>query len=360
MYLMRFFSNLFSSSRLGIDIGTTSLKAVEVAMHGTIPQLLNYGILESRSSLARANTVFQSSSLQLFDSAVVDLLKQLIRDMKPRTKRVVASIPSFAAFVTVLDFPQMSDDDLARAVSFKAREVVPLPIDDVALDFVKVGDYHNDQGFGFIQVLLVSIPKQRIAMYQKLFQDVGLTLDALEVESMSLVRSVIAGDPSPTLIVDIGSRATAILCVDRGALRYAATTDFAGASLTQALTTSLQINPIRAEELKRERGLLGSGPERELSTIMRPFVDAILQEVKRVSAAYETQVREAKRFERIILTGGGANLNGLPEYVSTAFGVPAVLAAPLSRFSYPSDMEPLTRELGTVLAVALGLGIRES
>jgi Tfp pilus assembly PilM family ATPase len=60
--------------------------------------------------------------------------------MKPRTKRVVASIPSFAAFVTVLDFPQMSDDDLARAVSFKAREVVPLPIDDVALDFVKVGD----------------------------------------------------------------------------------------------------------------------------------------------------------------------------------------------------------------------------
>lgn len=355
----KFFGAKLSSACLGVDIGTTSIKMVEVGEGKRLPRLMNYAFLESQSSLTRANTVFQTSTLKLFDEDMAEFLKQAIGKMRPGATNAFASIPGFSAFMTVLNFPEMSDKDLQKSMAFQAKQYVPLPLSEVAIDWIKVGDYTDDKGFKFQQVLLISVPQEQIRKYQTIFKKAGLILEALEIESLSLVRSVIGADPTPTFIVDIGSCSTTIAVVEKAQLKYTTQSDFAGSSLTQALGQSLNISTLRAEELKRERGILGTGPNYELSTIMVPFLDAILNEVRRAQFNYQSLFPNAAKIERMILAGGGANLLGIEKYVSEQFGMPAVKAAPLGRFEYAPNMEPLVGELNPLLSVALGLTLKE-
>ena len=358
MDLLKIFQRPSRASIIGLDIGTTSIKAVEVASGEKLPKILNYGILESRGSVTRTNTALQTSSLKLFEDDAAAFLKQLISEMKPKTNRVAASLPVFSAFTTILTFPKMAPKDLENAISFQAQQVVPLPLSEVALDWSKVGEYEDDKGFTFTQVLLISVPHTEIEKYRKLVSSAGLELVSLEIEPLCLTRLLIGTDPTPSLILDIGSRSTGITIVEKGAIRFTSQTDFAGASLTQALASSLNVNPLRAEELKKERGILGTGPNYELSTIMLPFVDAILSEVKRADFSYHSQFPKAAKIERVILSGGGANLLGIQKYVEQDLKLPVVGARPFVRFEYPSQIEPLVPELDALLSVALGLTLR--
>jgi type IV pilus assembly protein PilM len=247
--------------------------------------------------------------LKIFESDVVELLKTIVHEMGGTTKDVVASIPSFTVFMTVLDFPKMRNEEAEKAMQYQAKQYVPLPLSEVALDWLKVGEFEDDNGFAHQKMLLISVPLEQIKKYQRIFASAGLSLRALEIESLSLAR-IFGSDPTPTVIVDIGSRSTNIVFLENGQLVWNAQSDFASASLTQTLATSLGINALRAEELKKERGILGTGPNRELSTIMIPFLDVIINEAQKTQFAYQSQFPSAKKTERMILSGGGANLLG--------------------------------------------------
>ena len=147
--------------------------------------------------------------------------------------------------------------------------------------------------------------------------------------------------------------------MEKGVLAWGAQSDIAAASLTQALVTSLGINPMRAEELKRERGISGTGPNYELSTIMMPFLDGIVNEVKKATYSYRQQFSTASTAERVVLAGGGANLSGIEKYFEKEFGIPVVKVAPFSRFEYPDTIAAFVPELGAPMAVALGLGMKQ-
>ncbi len=177
------------------------------------------------------------------------------------------------------------------------------------------------------------------------------------MESLSLIRVLIANDPTPTLVVDIGARSTNIAVAEQGFLKYNYQTDFAGSSLTQAIASGLNINIRRAEELKKQRGLLGAGGEYELSTLTLPFLDAIISEAKRARANYEKS--QGGKVERVILAGGGANLLGIGKYFEEQINLPTVIGNPFSKVEYPPRIEPIVKELGPSFAVAIGLGIRE-
>lgn len=352
------FTRSFSRSFLAIDIGTTSIKAVEVKGGKQAPQVTNYGLLESSGYLARANQALQTSSLKIFEADIVELLKTIVREMGTHTKDVLASLPPFSVFTTVLDFPQMSRKEIEKAMAYQARQYVPLPLSEVALDWLKIGEFQDDKGFMHQKIMLISVPQEQIKKYQRMFQAAGLNLRALEIESLSLAR-IFGSDPTPTLVIDIGSRSTNVVFLENGQLAFNGQSDFGGASLTQALASSLGINPLRAEELKKERGIVGTGPNYELSTIMLPFLDAIINEVKKVQFVYQEQVAMARKTERIVLAGGGANLLGIEKYIERAFAAPVVKAAPFLKFEHPPEIEPFIPELNPEMTVALGLGMKE-
>lgn len=345
-------------SYLGVDIGTTSIKVVEVKGGKSAPQVTNYGLLESSGYLARANQAFQTSSLKIFEADITELLKTIVKEMGTGTKEVIASLPPFSAFTTLLDFPRMEQKEIEQAIVYQAKQYVPLPLNEVALDWMKVGDYEDDKGFSHQKILLISVPQEQIKKYQRMFQAAGLTLKALELESLSLTR-LLTGDPTPTTVVDIGSRSTNIIFVEKGGLVWSSQNDMASASLTQALASSLGVNPLRAEELKKERGIIATGANYELSTIMLPFLDAIINEVKKAQYVYAQQFPAAQKAERIILAGGGANLLGIEKYFEREFGVPAIKSAPFGKFEFSPDIQPFIPELNPVMSVALGLGMKE-
>ena len=344
---------------LGVDIGTTSIKIVEVEQGKLKPKITNYAILESRGSLLRTNAIFQSSNLKLFDKEIIELLKEVIKRMKPKTNKVIASIPVFSVFTTVLKFPEMPENELKQALLFQAKQYVPLSLEEVAFDWQKVGEYEDENGFKFQAILLIAIPQDLIRKYQKIFQEVGFQLLALEIEPLSLIRSIIAGDKIPTIIVDIGSQITSISLVENAQLKFISQTDFAGASLTHIIASALNINPLRAEEIKRERGILGEGADYELSELMIPIIGFIINEIKKAEFDYNINFGKPFNFERIILSGGGANLLGLDTYFQKKFNKPAFIAESLLQFEYNEDITLLVKELNPILAVSLGLALRE-
>lgn len=346
-----------SKSFLGVDIGTTSIKIAEIINSGKKPKLRNYGWLETYGYLERLNDAIQTSSLRILEKDASKLVRFLVSQIKPKTNNVVASLPSFAAFITLLELPMMPAEDTAKAIVFQARQYIPLPVSEITLDWLKVGEREDEDGVKKQQILLTSVPNERIRSCQSIFKAAGLKLVALELESFSLARALVGNDPTPTILADIGGRSTNIAVIDKGFWKYNGRTDFAGGSLTQAIASSVNIDVKRAEELKKRIGLLGAGGEYELSTLLFPYLDVIIDEVRRVREFYEKEY--GGKIERIILAGGGANLLGIENRFTEQLGLSTVKGMPFNKISYPPQLEAIANDLSPSLAVAIGLGIRE-
>lgn len=335
---------------IGIDIGTTSIKIVEL---GKDKRLLNYGILETSGYLERFNTAIQTSTLNLFEQEVVNYLRILMGRMKlsGRGQEALVSLPSFAAFTTLIEMPVMSEADTIKTMGIHVKQYVPMPISSVTLDWLKVGEITDEKGNKKQQLFLIAVPTVQIDNYKRIFKVLGLKLIALEIEGLSLARLL----PSQgiTLIVDIGARSTAFSVIENGFLKFSSQTDFAGSSLTQSLAAGLNIAFRRAEQLKRQKGLsaMSSGAERELSTQLLPILDVIINEAKRVADSYSVSA--------IILSGGGANLLGIEKYFAQQVGLPVSKIDALSAVSYSESLEPIRGDLGPLLSVAIGLALRK-
>ncbi len=354
-----FFSRLFGSERrLGVDIGTASIKIVEVTQSGNGKTVLhNYGYLESAEYLERSNAAFHASTLQLDERTMGQYLRALVKQSNLRDAPCVASIPAFHAFTTLIETPPLSDKELAQSIPLQAKQYIPLPMSEHNLDWMNVGERVDDDGTKKIQLLLIAIPKEVVARYQTIFKNAGLDLASLELESVSLARALTTGKPGLSLIMDIGSRSSSVAVAQNGLLQFAAQTDFAGASLTQTIATGLKLGMQRAEEMKRHRGLAAEGGEYELFTLLQPIVDAIINEGKRVKSNYETAHRAT--IDRVIISGGGANLPGLDRYVAQELGLVCEHADPFARLELPAGMDAVQSELGPLFSVAVGLGLKK-
>lgn len=355
--MFQFIKSFISPSYLGVDIGTTSIKIAEISKGKRQPKLQNYGVLESYGHLERLNDAIQTSNLKIMERETAKLLKMLLDKLKIKSRETVASIPSFSAFITLIEVPQMPEADTDKTISFQISQHIPLPASEVAIEWLRVGERQDENGFVKQQILIISVPNEQIKRYKNVFKLAGLELKALEVESLSLIRALVGSDPTATLIVDIGGRSTNIAICDKGFLKYNYQTDFAGGSLTQAISSGLNINVKRAEELKKQKGILAATSEYELSTLALPFLDAIISEVRRAETNYEKS--QSSKVERLILAGGGANLLGIEKYFASQLNLPTVIGNPFLRVEYPAKIEPFVRELGPNFAVAIGLGIRE-
>lgn len=346
--------NFFSFGRvLGVDIGTVSIKCVEVSRDGEDVVLENYALLESKDYLNRGNAAIQTSSLKLVPGDVARLLQVALQEMKPKAKKVIASIPHFSAFVVPVEMPLISPAETAKSIPFIAKQYIPLPVEGVKLDWAKVQEFDNAKGQRFQRILLSAIPNELIKKYKAIFHAVGLTLSALEVESHALVRALTLPNDPPAMLIDVGGETATVAIADAGELKYTSQTDYGGAAFTHALSLSLDISAMRAEELKRRRGLLGTEGESELSTSLLPFLDVIIQECERTRGAYERLY--GKSVTRAVLVGGSANLPGIRTYFKEQIALEFAAPNAFARLRYPTALEPAVKELNNDLSLAVGL-----
>lgn len=350
---------LFSKSKnqLGIDIGTSNIKLVELKPTDKGFVLQTYGIASSASNLSAKDS---HSAI----SQTAGVLRELMKRAGVTTNKAVASLPNNVVFTSVIELPKIPENELKKAVEFEAKKYIPLPMEEVALSWTVLLDHPikvtRETNLGQLKpddtkqkILITAVPTIVIDNYVKMFQMAGVEPQALEIEALALIRSVVAEDMTAMLLIDIGAKSTSINLVDNGYLRLSKNLSVGGDSITTTISQSLAVNFSRAEQFKKDFGMTAQG--QQIPQVMRPVLDIIKNESMQLINIFESH---GEHIGHIILTGAGSKLPGFAEYIAT-LGRPVTLANPWSHVSYPADLKPVIEPLGLNLGVAIGLAMRQ-
>ncbi len=351
---------------LGIDVGTSSIKVVQLKRSEGRYKLETYGELQTYGYLERLNDPFQTRSLQLLESQVIEMLRKILKEAGVTTKKAVVSIPVFSSFISVIDLSPMPEKELSRALVFEAKRYIPISLSEVKVDWqiiekqpVVSSEGSGKKGLFRFRVLLVAVPKEVITKYLRIGQALGLEILALELENFSYIRSLVGNDLSAACVLDFGARSTSFTIVDKGFIQMSHSLDTAGTELTKALSYSMGVDFRRAELYKRERGLNHQELEAggEIKEVILTIIDRIVLEVSRVINSYEAKIK--RKITKMILSGGSGNLVGLEEYLENKLRIDVMLGSPWARVMYPPLLGPTLKEIASKFAVAVGLAMRE-
>lgn len=347
---------------LGIDIGTASIKIVELSKESSHFKLENYGISQVESTneaVAVLNPALKGKVAQMSDQDIAWNIKELLVQMKTKSTDVIASIQSFSTFSTVVTMPYLSQEDLAKTIPFEARKYVPIPLSEVVLDWSIINIGQPDPVSGkppTVEVYLVAVPKTETIRYQTIMQTAGLNLKALELENSALIRALIGNDLNPYAVINIGGRSTSILIVDGGVERVSHNYEVGGFEITQSISRALNVSLRRAEELKRTFGL-ANVDNNMINTVMSSLLDMIVFETKKTIHNYEDT--KQRKIGQILLVGGMTNMPRFIEYFGEKLGLPVTIGNPLARIMIPPTLEPMKMELSSTFAISLGLAMRQ-
>ena len=348
---MRFIPFRFvPKSFLGVDIGTSAIKVVELQSWGKRKSLKNYGELQSSSLYDKPFRTFEKNTLLLSSKDIAKGMKGILQESGIQTKQAVFSIPDFSSFFTHFSLPSMTKEELGEAVKFEARKHIPLPLSEVTIDWqIAQGRFDLKTPF---QILLVAVPNEIINQYQEIAALAELRLVALEAEVFGLVRSCLEATRNPIVLLDIGAQSTTVNVVVNNVLKISHSTDIAGNNFTERVAQSLSVDKKSAQEQKHAQGMLSQ----DLAVILSPLVDMIGVEIEKISQEF-SQI-EGKEVAGIVLAGGSSLLKGLREYFQANLKKPVDIADPFRRIFYPAILEPKIKELGVSYAVALGMALR--
>jgi len=360
-----FFFRKKSKSILGIDIGTASIKVVQLRKEEEKFDLETYGEISTVGYLERLNDAFQITSLKTLEAVTREMLRVLLEKAETSTKNAVMTIPVFSSFVSVVEVPEMAEKEISQAIEFEARRYVPIPVSEVILDWkiIETGLIKDDistKPFRGKRILLIAVPVEVINKYLKIADDLSLKVKALELESFSLARSLMFDDKTSACILDIGVRASSFTIVDKGVVQMSHSLDVAGAEMTKTLATGLGVAPKRAEEFKLTHGLdqqEEEGKRKDIRELLNVPIERIVDEIERMLRSY--QLKTDRKVEKLILGGGSTQLTGLEDYIEKRLDIKAVGAFPWSRTIYPTVLQEALKRNGSEFSVAVGAAMRE-
>lgn len=359
-----------NDSVIGIDIGSSSVKIVQLrASHGV-------AILETYGEISLGPYAKQSigKTVKIAPERIAEAVTDLMREANVTARAGGVSIPFSSSLVSVLELPDVDKASLKRIVPMEARKYIPVPISEVTIDwFVIPREEGETSAFDRVQaqtvkaaktqdVLLVAIQNQTLHSFQTITATAGIEVSFYEIEIFSVIRSAVEHGVAPVLVVDFGAATTKIYIVERGVVRLTHLATIGSQHMTDVLARSMGWDFEKAERVKRERGLNSSTAysseenaqikEALLSTLSRVFA-----EINRVLLSYGQ--RYNKNVSRIILTGGGASLPGLSEAAKTSLNVDAQIANPFAHTEAPAFLDSVLRDIGPGFAVSIGLALRK-
>ncbi len=353
-------------SIIGIDIGSSSIKVVQLRKKNGKAVLETYGELAlgpyAGLEIGRATNLPQDKII----SALVDLMKE----SNVTTKSAGISIASAASLLSFIRMPDMEQKQLATMIPIEARKYIPVPISEVALDwwiiprednafseFEKApapGDTPKDK---MVDVLLIVIHNDVLSRLTQISQGAALDTSFFEAEIFSSMRSVVDQSLESQLVFDMGAGSTKLYIIERGILRSSHTVNRGSQEITLAISRSLGKTIGDAEHIKRTIGISAEPDNKSVSEIINLNLDYIFSETNRVIAGYQQKYN--KSVSKIILTGGGSLLKGLLEAARTRFQTEVVLGDPFSKTEAPAFLEPVLRNAGPEFAVAIGIALRK-
>ncbi len=335
---------------VGVDIGSSSIKAVVLSHKGNTPKLISFGSIAAPSpGITSDNPV----DLEMEAKAI----KTLIASIKSPTTSVVIALPESKIFTRVIeDLPFLSDEELASAIRYSAEEFVPLPADQVNLYWQVI---NRSKQQNFTSVFVIASPKNTVNKYLKVLDLAGLKPQALETELIAATRALVGNNQyaPTTMIINFGAGSTDFAVVSKGTIQLTRSIGTGGLALTRAISQYLNFEPMQAEEYKKVYGLLEDQLGGKIYQVLKPLVDVIASEAQRVVQAYQTK-NPQNHIKRVVLAGGGAKLPGLVIYLANVLGLEIQEADPW--YFIEKDNNILPKQLAEAIqyTVAVGLALR--
>jgi type IV pilus assembly protein PilM len=344
--------------RIGVDVGSTGVRAAELAMRSVPPQLVRVAQVPMPEGAV--------SNGEIRDPALVaDALRELWSRGKFRSRDVVLGVANQRVVVREVALPWLSDKELRESLPFQVQEFVPIPLEEAVLDFHVLEEFERE-GRRMVRILLVAAQKAMIQQIVEAAEAAKLRPVGLDLVPFAIVRSVgsIEGsglaesDGGDEAIVDIGADTTSICVHAWGVPRFVRILPSGGRDVTQAVARAIGVTEEEAERIKRDgRSELDSENYEQASQAAVSRAAAFADDIRSSLDFYQSQMPGAK-IGRVLLTGGGSKLEGLQRMLVDRFPAEVAVGRPFHRVSPALDLsDAAMADAEPLLAVAVGLAL---
>jgi len=336
------------NTTLGLDIGSHAIKLVElVEDHDTFA-------LMAAGSVPTPPNAFTSVSPADMEAAAATV-KRLIKDTGAKGREVQIALPESKIFSRVIEVPALSQRELASAIKWEAEQYIPLPLDQVNLDFTILRDT-KATGTNKMEVLLVAAPKTLVDKYLSILELAEITATAAETEIIATARALVRSLPNvkSILVVSMGAQTTDVGILRGGILAFTRSIPAAGDAITRAIGQGLDFSSPQAEEYKRTYGLQTDKLDGKIVLAAKPIMDSVVGELRRALAYYQEKFKEP--IQSVVLSGGTVRIPGMVTYLAQELGVEVLLGNPWAGITRDARFNVLTSE-GPNFCVAVGLAL---
>lgn len=339
----------------GIDIGNHSIKVAHLEYKSPDRAKLLH--------LAKLATPFGviTSTDQAAKQKLATRIKELMEGSGIKTKKCVAALPEASIFTRLITVPKVEESKLEELVHWEARQYIPLPIEEVQKDFIRVEEI-NVNGKPMLKLLLVAAPKTLVAKYTEIISLAGLELLALETETIATSRLIAFGGVSTgtKMVMDFGANGADLSVIKNGSMIFSQSLNTGSDALTKSISTDFGLELAQAEQYKITYGLDATQVEGKIYKSIEPIMQIIVDEMVRTLNFFRTHLPDSIPDE-ILLVGDGAKLKKLDEYLKQKIGVNVTLANPFAKLEVSDDVKNEFKQQDMVgFSVAIGLGLKTS
>ena len=368
------FGNKKNTSVIGVDIGASSIKVVQLKKRRGVAVLETYGEL----SLGPYMNLEVGQATSPPAPKLAEALKDLLKEANVTTQKAGVSIPFSSSLISVVKMPVLKDKNLASMIPIEARKYIPVPISEVTLDrFIipnedkslplddedkedkKKTETKKETSGKKIDVLVVAIHNSTLTKYNEIVKAVQLNVGFFEIEIFSAIRAIVGRSITPTMVLDMGAGNTKLYIVEYGVVKTSHVINSGSQDITQTISKSLGVSVSKAEQLKRKFGIEDGQSDDTIINSKEAIVlglNRVFSEANRVILQY--QQKYGKNVGNAVLTGGGATVKGLLPIAKKHLEIDVSISDPFSKIEAPAFFEKVLKEVGPGFAVAIGLALR--
>ena len=354
------FTNPFPNA-FGLDIGDLSVKLIQLRNRSLLYRAPHYEIMNIREISLPPGLIVNGELQQPEEvrKRMAKMLRGLNAKQKPiRSPWVVAALPETQSFIKMIQIKKFLDELIDSDILTSAKKHIPFDEDNYYLQWQIIP---NGSGPNATNVLIGAVPKLIADGYTYLLESLGLGVIALEIEALSIARSMVTAKKEyideARVILDIGASRSCLIVHDHDIIQFSTSLPFSGEIVTTAIAQALHISNEEAEAIKLKQGLDFKQNRRNSWTALIKLTDDFVGSIKNAIDFYYSHFTEANRITRIVMCGGGANLKRLDRIISAKLKITARPGNPWKNLSAKKDIG-LSPEKAISYATAIGLGLR--
>jgi type IV pilus assembly protein PilM len=333
---------------VGIDISTDMVRFIELKKKGKI------NIVSKHSAVAIQRGIVNAGSVQ-DPVAMSKIIEEMAKEHGFSFANV--ALPEEQSFLVQMDIPSVESQDIRSFIELHIEDYVPITATECIFDYTKIPSPTEN----VISVSVCVIPRKIVDQYLEIFNGTSVVPKTFELQSQSMARAIFPRDDSATYMgVDIGKDITNIFIIKNSVVQFSAIIDMGGDDITNEIKRSLNISFDEADAVKIKYGLINGPDNVDIRTPILSILEKLREEIIKYYSYWISKNSESSSIDRIYLTGGGANLIGIPEYFEQGISSHVLVSNPwINVIDFNQYTPPIQMNTARGYAAAIGLALKD-